>query len=750
MKKIYWKPGFVLALALVCLIFSTYKSHAQESPNLGKNKIPHRVNQIDTPIRIDGVLDEEAWQKALKLELKYELVPGDNIPAVTNTEVYIAYSLTHLYVAFRAYDPNPAAIRGNITDRDKIWSDDWVAITMDTFNENRRRYSFFCNPLGVQAEMVETMRNERIPWDAIWESAGRIVDIGYIVEMAIPFNSLRFQRTRGEQIWGFDAERSYPRDVRHVFGIAPIDRNFSCYMCQAERMIGFKGVKAATKIELDPTLSALLTQKRENFTSGKFVKDESKLDPGLTARWNVTPNLILGGIVNPDFSNVEADIAQLDINAQFSLLYPEKRPFFLEGGTIFGTRLPVAYTRALADPNWGSKLTGKEGKHALGFYSAQDNITNLLFPSSMSNMSTSLDMNTIGSVLRYRLDTGVRSNLGFMVTDREGEDYYNRVLGLDADLSLSLADQVQVQLLASQTRYPGDVADQFAQSTGKIDGSALDVYYKHYTRKVGFFGLYQQVTPDFRADMGFMPQAGYRYMAAGFDYSWILPPGHWYNQIMLGPSFDYETDFDDNLIYKTVKFTAFYSGPAMTELTLTGSAGEQNYLGKIFNTDNVALNLTMQPSNFIELVINGSYGNHIDFVNAQAGKRILMDAYANLRPSRHIAIGLSQVFERFNLDAGQLYTANVSYVRLIYQFSRRAFLRTLLQYVDYKYNVEYYTVPTDPRFKHFFSQVLFSYKINPQTVLFLGYSDDHYGFQLVPLTQTNRTFFLKIGYAVEL
>jgi hypothetical protein len=751
MKKMIVVPRLNVVMLFLCLIFPGHGIlgiGAIDTPN-GEN-VPYRIPEIDTKIRVDGVLDDEGWKKALKLELNYEFSPGENIPPPVRTEVFLAFSRNHFYIGFRAYDPNPFAIRARLTDRDHIFDDDWVSISLDTFNAQRRYYTFFCNPLGIQSEAIETNTSQNTSWDTIWSSAGRLDDQGYIVEMAIPFNSLRFQRKKEEQVWGFDVVRRYPRSLDHSIGFIPHDRNNFCYMCQMPKLAGFRGAKPGKSIEFDPTLSALLTQEREDSTTSEWVKKVDRLDPGITAQWGFTPNMTLSGTVNPDFSHVEADVAQLDINTQFALYYPEKRPFFLEGSNIFDTRLPAIYTRTMADPDWGIKLTGKEGAHAIGFYSARDNITNLLFPGSYGSASTSLDMKTMGTVLRYRLDVGKISTLGVLLTDREGKDYYNRLAGVDAFLRITPRKHITAQLLASQTRYPNQAAVDYNQPGDQFSGTALDFIFRHESRNIGYYASYQQVTPDFRADLGFMPQVGYRNITTGIILASWRNPGHWYTFMNAMPTFEYEVDFDGKLIYKSLYLTCNYLGPSQSYIMLNGQLGKQSLLGNTFNTNYGEVYFRITPSGSLTLYTGGVFGQAIDFSNIRQGKRFKLYPGLNVKMGRNFSFNLDHIFEWFHVDAGHLYTANVSNLRLVYQFSSRAFLRVILQYSDYKYNTELYAFPIDPQSRHLFSQVLFSYKINARTVLFLGYSDDYYNLNETFLKQYNRTFFLKIGYALVL
>ena len=250
-------------------------------PNVAAAGDPHQVPKIDGQIRIDGVLDEPAWQDALVLEIRVEVEPGENIPAPVRTQISVCFSDRHLFAAFRAFDPDPSAIRARYSDRDKLWDDDWVALVLDTFNDERRSFQFFVNPLGIQADSIETAGGGGGPeWDAIWDSAGRIDDRGYVVEIAIPFSSLRFQPKDGEQIWGFDAVRSYPRLVTHEMGLFARDRSNNCYLCQADKIRGFAGASPGRALEFDPTVSAVHSEAREPFPDGRLEEVESTVEPG--------------------------------------------------------------------------------------------------------------------------------------------------------------------------------------------------------------------------------------------------------------------------------------------------------------------------------------------------------------------------------------------------------------------------------------------------------------------------------------
>jgi hypothetical protein len=736
----------MLAVGLLCAASTISSLGSLRGQADSVPKIPHRVPRIEADIQVDGVLSEDLWSQSLRLDVNVEVRPSENVPAPVQTELLLAYSSTHFYAGFRAYDPDPSAIRARITDRDAMYGDDWVALILDTFDDQTRLFDFFCNPLGVQGDQIESP-NGGGAWDAIWDCDGEITPEGYIVEMAIPFSSMRFQHSEGDQIWGLDAVRSYPRAVRHHIGMFPRDRNNNCYMCQSEKLIGFAGATPGKNIELDPTVYGVVTQERDGFPTGPFVERDKNMEPGITARWGVTPSLMLNATVNPDFSNIEADVAQLDINTQFALFYPERRPFFLESASFFNTRFRTVHTRTLADPIWGTKLTGKEGGNAIGFFTAQDDMTNLLFPGSQGSDITSMPQKSVGTVARFRRDLGRGSNVGALVTDREGSDYHNRVAGADGIWKMTLKDQIMFQVLGSQTKYPTEVQTDYSQPDGSFTGGAYDFFYLHGTRNHDWYVGYRQVDRNFRSDLGFIPQAGYRSGAVGWGHTWNNDGDNWWNMLNFGSGLDGEWDLDGTNLSRGYSFWFNYAGRAQTFFDVNGTYGKQHFNGIDFDNRYINADFGIRPSGWLFFVIDATYGDRIDYANTRPGTRLQLDPYIELNLGRRLALSVNHTYERLDVDGGKLYDANISQIRAVYCFSRRVFLRTILQYRHYDRNTDLYDDEVDPLSKSLFTQLLFSYKINPQTVLYLGYSDDHSGDHEVGLTQTDRTVFVKIGYA---
>ena len=202
------------------------------------------------------------------LEILYEWTPGENIPAPVKTEVLITYDQAKIYIGFRCFDPEPQKIRAHLMDRDATDTfimDDHVSFMLDTFNDERRGFQFRVNPLGVQvdANFSELEGYEDFSWDAIWASAGKITDFGYTVEVAIPFNQLRFAKGGMAQTWGFSAERSWPRNVRYRMTTHVRDRDRNCMICQYNKISGFQNISPGKNLEFDPTLTVQRSDARD-------------------------------------------------------------------------------------------------------------------------------------------------------------------------------------------------------------------------------------------------------------------------------------------------------------------------------------------------------------------------------------------------------------------------------------------------------------------------------------------------------
>jgi hypothetical protein len=707
------------------------------------------IPKTSAKINIDGILDENAWSNALEFDLNVEVMPAENVPAPVNTKCFLLYDTSNLYVGCRAYDPEPEKIRAYFSDRDEAWQDDSIGFIIDTFNDENRSFAFFVNPLGIQGDEIMSSggSEEDASWDAIWKSAGRITDFGYVVEIAIPFRSLQFQPSKEEQTWGFAPVRNYPRSRRHQITSFPLDRNEQCLLCQFPKIRGFSGAEPGRNIELDPTAVGLYSGERNDFPDGPMKKRDSFGDVGISGRWGITNNMTLSAALNPDFSQVEADVAQLDINKQFALYYPEKRPFFLEGQDFFETPIQALYTRSIADPDWGLKISGKEGKNTVGFFSAQDQLTNLIFPGSQGSHAGFLAQRSFSNVLRYRRDIGGGSTLGILMTDREGDSYHNRLVGLDGLLRFGKSDVITFQLLGTQTAYPDSLAEDYSQDTGELYGYAGNIEFSRQKKNYVVFGSYEDFSPEFRADLGFVPQVDFRRFEAGGGYLYVGTEKSFFSEINVIANYDQTNDHQGQLLEREVEASFSFRGPMQSQLNTVVGIRKKIYEQESFSQFFNHIFFFIQPTGSLQGGISLSHGDEIDYAHVRAGKYLQISPELNWKLGTHIQLAFSYLYQWLKIEGERLFLAQLPQMHFIYHLNSRAFFRAILQYQDIDRNLDLYTSDIEKNTRTLFSQLLFSYKLNPRTVLFIGYSDNYLGENDISLTQTGRTFFLKIGYA---
>ena len=743
-------------LIKTCILLVSFNPiiFAQEKKNVLSGTPDHpsyTVSRIYSPVKADGVLDEAAWENATVMQILFEYLPGDNIPAPVETEFLITFDENYLYMAFRCFDPDPSQVRAHLMDRDAIESfiqDDHVVVMIDFFNDERRAFQFRVNPMGVQADAIfsELEGYEDFSWDAIWDSKGKITSFGWVAEISIPFNQIRFPKTGGEQTWGISAERSYPRSVRHRMASHKRKRDISSILNQSNKVTGFQGMKTGANLEVDPTLTAIRTDTRPDFPSGDIEAGEIDVDPGISLRWGITPNMILNTTVNPDFSQVEADVKELEVNRRYAIRYPEKRPFFLEGADFFLTPIEAVFTRTVADPDFGLKFTGKIGKNAIGVFGTYDRLNNLLFPSNQGSIPTSVDENISGGVFRYRRDVGRGSALGVLYTGRMGDAYHNHVTGMDGFFRISQTKTLMFQYLHSETDYDAAVAANFAQKVDGFGGNALSFQFSHQDREWNYSLSYIDLSPTFRADFGYIPRVDFRHGRVALSHN-FWGNGGWYDLIAVGGYANAIFDYDGLRTDSDVHAYVVYNGPLQTNAYAI-AARKREVFGEVkYDLTQAKIQVEMKPVGGLRLFMMAHFGDMIDYSNHRLAWHMILNPAIEFSLGRHINVDLRHKYMRLSDDGAGIFTANLSQLKLIYNFSVRMFIRAIVQVQDISNNPAMYIFPVSSNDDTIFTQFLFSYKLNPQTVLFIGYSDNYQGYTGIDITQKNRTFFAKMGYA---
>ncbi len=461
--------------------------------------IPFRTGKA--PV-IDGRLDDMVWKRAPSVTGFKTWTPDYGIDMAEKTIVYLAYDSENMYFAFRCFDSHPDKIKTSITSRDNIRADDWVCINLDSFYDQQSLYAFYINPLGIQADSRYTGGHEDQSIDFVWYSKGRIDSKGYTIEIKIPFKSIRFANKNPVKM-GVIFERRISR--RSEQGTYPplSPEQADAWLVQTKPMI-FYNVKQYKLFELLP---AFTTSEKSTQNLGKLISEGRKRDISLTTKYGITSDLTLDATYNPDFSQVEADAGQVDVNLRYDLFFPEKRPFFLEGrenfkiaGISMGDPIQsIVHTRMIVNPLLGIKLSGKIGnKNTVASINAVDELYN-----------NKNEKYAYFSIFRFKRALTKDSYIGGIYTGRDLKNSYNRVAGIDGRLRINKSSIFRYHSIVSLNKEN--------ENAPKAGGHALSLKYVYNTRRF-FINLgIIDISSKFHTESGYITRTGISRATASFS-----------------------------------------------------------------------------------------------------------------------------------------------------------------------------------------------------------------------------------------
>ncbi len=283
-------------------------------------------------IEVDGVLDEADWAQVEPATDFIQFNPTEGEPATQRTEVRVLYGSNALYIGAMMYDDDPDGIRTYLSRRDQVNGADFFLVAIDSYNDLVTGYEFMVTAAGVQFDAIATINNEDSSWDAVWSSAARVTAEGWVAEMEIPYSQLRF--SEGETSWGINFVREIQRNGEKDFW-APITReNLNTgFIRHSGRLTGLEGISPRRTVQATPyTLGRANTFEHSDIpgdTDADFTGDV-----GVDVRFGLSSNITIDATINPDFGQVDADPAELNLST-FETFFSERRPFFLEGTQIF-------------------------------------------------------------------------------------------------------------------------------------------------------------------------------------------------------------------------------------------------------------------------------------------------------------------------------------------------------------------------------------------------------------------------------
>ena len=715
-----------------------------------------RIGRAAGPIRIDADLSDPGWKGATRVDTWYETNPGDNIPPKVKNVGYLAYDDKFFYAAFEFFDPDPSKIRASYADRDNVPGyTDYGGVILDTRNDGKTGILLLANPRGIQYDAVtdDTTGNEDSSPDFYWEAAGRITKEGWILEMRVPFSSLRYPKGN-PQTWGILLYRNWPRDFRTQMFSAKLPRGGNCFVCRSNVLTGLEGLPQGGSLVAAP----YVTVKEEGVPRGdvgtSLVNKPARFDGGLDVKWTPNENTALDATLNPDFSQIESDVAQISTNERFALFFPEKRPFFLEGIELFSTPIQAVYTRTLTSPRWGARATGKLGDTAYTALFTQDRGRgSVILPGPNGSDLAPQDFRSFAGIGRVRHDIA-RSFVSFLVTDREIDGGgHNRVLGPDFQWRPSQRDTVTGQFLYSDTVTPNRPELTQQWDGRKLSDHAGDIWYSHSSPTWDWFTEYKDFGNDFRADDGFVPQVGYRenYGEVGYTFRPKGPVTRLRTYLIA----DYSAQRDGGLIFRQISPGVGMDGIWSSFTRIRWAHDKVRSGDQTFDRDQLVYQIQFSPSRRISYFsLQGFLGQEVDFANSRRGDGGNVTARSTVRPTDHLEFRFDGGWRWLNVTAedgrsGRLFTAQFERLRATYTFTARSFARLIGQYVRTSRDPSLYKTSVTALDGSFTGSALFAYKLNWQSVLFVGYGDNRTLLEDDHLAKADRQFFLKLSYAFQ-
>ncbi len=713
---------------------------------------PYRT---DTPPVLDAVLDDPVWQNAAYINEFTQEAPNEGAPATEQGEVWIAYDDDYLYFAFYAHYSDISQMRANRVARDQLRADDLFTVYFDTFLDQQRGYDFDLNGYGIQGDGLMAVGRRgggggtQIPpadrtWDTLFDTAGQIVEDGYIGEMRIPFKSLRYPSPpEGEpHRWGFQIAWEIKSKGPEQIVWSPMSRDVAGFFTQMGILEGMTDITQSRNIEIMPTFTAIQSGAIDATRPG-FENGDTDPDFGVNAKYGITTNLIADFTVNPDFSQIESDRTEIETNLRFPISFPELRPFFVEGSEIFNISAPVTFvhTRTIVDPDYGAKLSGQVGRFTLGLLTAND-----VAPGNTGDPDDpAFDQTAQTFIARAQYDLFSESNVGVLLTDREFMDGYSRLYGVDTNIRFGPTIRGDLRLVGTDHQGVGD-----DESTGGHLVSA------RIARNGRFFNLdlsAHEVSPEFRTDVGFVRRRDQRAAAADLSYRF------WPTESILvnwGPTANYGRvyNFDDELEDDNLQLGMNFQFVQNLSFNADVSRDMELFEGTEFETTGFSMGSSWNARRY-SLGANVSKGEVVFYEDAVVGDELRWSLNGAINLTDWIRTGLNFTSSRLvdpDRNDLELYDIQILRSNSNIQFTERFGLRNIMEYSTQDETFDF--------------NLLFQYRVNAGTVFFAGY-DDHYQqsdwitgdrdrdgedeilFQGKNLRRTNRAIFVKAQYLLR-
>jgi len=677
----------------------------------------------DNKIKIDGIIDPVEWEGSIKIELDNETEPGYNIKPIVSTTGYILYSDYHVYLRFEA--ETKETVRASIRKRDDngIFNDDIVGFDIDTYGDGRNNLFIGSNAYGSQVDVrvMNALQEESrydMSFDLEYESAGSISGNSYIVEMKIPFSSLPFPNGK-DQKWKFSFFRKYND---YQISSSKSDRDNSCITCQFDDEVFFENIKIDKKLDLIPYISSGIEGAyNQNTDNIEYEKINNNI--GVSINTELSKSLSLELAINPDFSQVEADVTQIDVNSAFSLSYPEKRPFFNKGTDILKLNNPDLqpfYSRSINDPAFALKLLNQGKKSRLFYLSSIDSNSPYLI-AGRDRSYFGEGKKSFVNVLRYQRLLKNGSKIGLISTSRayNGGGYGN-LFGLDGLIQITNSIRLTFDLLKNYNEEPKndwiDSDDYFNEYSVRLDGekfngNGLFIGLSRNTENWRTYLGYKYIDPEYRADVGFAVKNDRKWLTYYQSYKSFYEK-RFIQNLEYSIKYDMLHDFNNKLdvISLDGKISAGFKGN--TEFSITHDYDFVSYYldKKYSNYGSTRIGLNTSPIELISFRSNISFGKDVAFndEDPDLGKEFNLRATLSVQVNDNFSISNLFSFSKLKkIEINEFYYKGfINRFNTKYQFSKSLGLRLATEYNDFSESI--------------FLQPLFEWTPNPFTIFYIG------------------------------
>ena len=717
------------------------------------------IKDNNTQFIIDGIISDDEWNNAIEVDLDYEVNPGNNISPKEKTKVFIVYSDTHLYIGFKAY-ANPKEVRASIRSRDDLGmiSDDFIVVAFDTYGDSRNNYLLLANAFGSQldARAVNAITDEDrydINFNVDFETKGNIVSDGFEIEFKIPFASLPFPNGNNQE-WNFNFRRnSFRNGVPIELRSQPFDRTAPCQICQTTDKLILKDIKIEKRIEFLPYVAGNVTGKKETILD-QINYEKFNPNLGLGINLDLSKNSTLELTLNPDFSQVEADVTQIDVNSSVALEYPERRPYFNRGTDIVQYTTGAFYSRSINNPLISTKLISQGKKERVFFLTALDQNSVYQIAGEDRSYLGQGDESFV-NVLRYQRLINKNSRLGLLTTNRYYKNGgYGNLLGTDGWFLLSDKLRFTYEVFLNFNKEPNadwiDSNDNIFGRTVTLDnqtftGKSINIQLYRNTEKWMSYLTYRDFSPNFQADVGFIVKNNRKWGTLYHAYQ-TFPNKPALQYFSIGTKADILYTYEDYL--KTISIDGILSIKTLfnTEINFTHDRDVfKNFLGRDYrNLPSNRFQIRSSPNESLAINLNLTFGRDLAYneENPEIGREFNFYFMPAIQLSNKLRISPSIRYARLRYMNNDNYYYNGSITRfsIRYQFNNFFNVRIISEYNTFS--------------ERFFIQPLIQWNPNPSTVFYIGgnqnslndFNDDMYSIFRVDQSQ----IFLKFQYLIGL